>query len=83
MRRLLLIAASFWSLAGIAHPAHDAEPGASLNDAGLGTVIFPTSTRSAAAQQEFLRGMLLLHLFEYPAAEAAFIQARTLDPSFP
>ena len=26
--------------------------------------------------------MLLLHLFEYPSAEAAFIQARTLDPSF-
>jgi len=82
MRRLLLILASFWSLAGIAHPAHDAEPEASLNDAGLGTVSFPTSTRSAAAQQEFLRGMLLLHLFEYPAAEAAFIEARTLDPSF-
>ena len=82
MRRLLLILASCWSLAGIAHPAHDAEPEASLTDAGLGAVNFPTSTRSAAAQQEFLRGMLLLHLFEYPAAEAAFIEARTLDPSF-
>jgi len=82
MGRLLLIIATCWSLAGLAHPAHDAEPEASLNDAGLGTVNFPTSTHSAAAQQQFLRGMLLLHLFEYPAAEAAFIEARTLDPSF-
>jgi tetratricopeptide (TPR) repeat protein len=82
MRRLLLIAASCWSLGAAAHPAHDVDLATSLNDPGLGTVIFPTSTHSAAAQQEFLRGMLLLHLFEYPAAEGAFIQARTLDPSF-
>jgi len=82
MRRLLLIVASCWSMATVAHPAHDADPGASLNDAGLGTVNFPTSTRSGPAQAEFLRGMLLLHLFEYPAAERAFIEARTLDPAF-
>jgi len=82
MRRLLWIVVSCWSLAAAAHPAHDADPEASLNDAGLGTVNFPTSTHSAPAQQEFLRGMLLLHLFEYPAAEGAFIQARSLDPSF-
>jgi tetratricopeptide (TPR) repeat protein len=82
MRILLLLVASCWSLSVAAHQGHDVEPLPSLNDAGLGTVNFPTSTRSAAAQQEFLRGMLLLHLFEYPAAEAAFIEARTLDPSF-
>jgi hypothetical protein len=45
-------------------------------------VTFPTSTHSQKAQEEFLRGMLLLHLFEYPAAERAFIEARTLDPAF-
>ncbi len=82
MRRLLFIAASCWSLTVAAHPAHDVDPGASLNDPGLGVVNFPTSTRSAPAQQEFLRGMLLLHLFEYPSAEQAFIAARTIDPTF-
>ena len=82
MRRLLWIVASCWSLAAVAHPARDADPGASLNDAGLGVVNFPTSTHSAPAQQEFLRGMLLLHLFEYPAAERAFVEARTIDPAF-
>jgi tetratricopeptide (TPR) repeat protein len=82
MRRILLIVASCWSLATVAHPAHDADPGTSLNDPGLGVVNFPTSTHSAPAQQQFLRGMLLLHLFEYPAAERAFIEARTLDPAF-
>jgi tetratricopeptide (TPR) repeat protein len=82
MRRLLLIAASCWPLFAFAHPANDPDTTANLNDPGLGTVNFPTSTRSAQAQQEFLRGMLLLHLFEYPAAEHAFIEARTLDPAF-
>jgi tetratricopeptide (TPR) repeat protein len=82
MRRLVFILAGCWSLAAAAHPAHDADPAASLDDAGLGKVTFPTSTHSQKAQEEFLRGMLLLHLFEYPAAERAFIEARTLDPAF-
>ena len=82
MRKLLLIVAGVWSLAALAHPAHDTDAGASLSDPGLGVVIFPTSTPSAAARQQFLRGMLLLHLFEYPSAEQAFIEARTLDPEF-
>ena len=48
-------------------------PGAHENDGGnkpgepgsgrvLGTISFPTSTTSAAAQQAFIQGMLLLHL---------------------
>jgi tetratricopeptide (TPR) repeat protein len=82
MRRLLLIAACCVSLSAAAHPADETAPGTTLNDTGLGVVSFPTSTRSAPAQQQFLRGMLLLHLFEYPSAEQAFIQARTLDPTF-
>lgn len=49
---------------------------------GLGTLAFPTSTRSAAAQTAFLRGALLLHLFEYPDAAKAFRQAQQLDPDF-
>lgn len=49
---------------------------------GLGTASFPTSTKSAAAQHEFIRGLLLLHLFEYPDAAKAFVAAEKLDPNF-
>jgi len=49
---------------------------------GLGALDFPTSTKSAAAQTAFVRGMLLLHVYEYPRAEKAFQQAETLDPDF-
>ena len=47
--------------------------------AGLGTISFPTSTTVPAAQQAFARGVLLLHVFEYPAAAAAFRNAQQLD----
>jgi tetratricopeptide (TPR) repeat protein len=50
--------------------------------AGLGTATFPTSARSDAAQTAFMRGLLLLHLFEYPAAAKAFEQAEKLQPDF-
>ena len=50
--------------------------------AGLGSISFPTSTRSTAAQTAFLRGALLLHLFEYPDAARAFREAQQLDPGF-
>ncbi len=49
---------------------------------GLGTVNFPTSEKSPAAQTAFVRGLLLLHLFEYPDAAKAFQQAEKLDPDF-
>lgn len=49
---------------------------------GLGTATFPTSTRSAAAQKEFMRGLLLLHVFEYPDAAKAFAAAEKIDPGF-
>ena len=32
---------------------------------GLGTATFPTSAKSDAAQTAFVRGLVLLHLFEY------------------
>ncbi|MBU6199547.1 MAG: hypothetical protein KGI64_04125 [Xanthomonadaceae bacterium] len=49
---------------------------------GLGTATFPTSAQSDAAQTAFMRGLLLLHLFEYPAAAKAFEQAEKLQPDF-
>jgi len=49
---------------------------------GLGSLDFPTSSASAPARAAFLRGMLLLHLFEYPDAERAFQEAQRLDPDY-
>jgi len=49
---------------------------------GLGNATFPTSTHSAAAQCDFIRGLLLLHLFEYHDAAKSFVAAETTDPGF-
>jgi hypothetical protein len=48
----------------------------------LGSISFPTTTQSAEAQQAFINGMLLLHLFEYPYARDEFLKAQELDPGF-
>jgi tetratricopeptide (TPR) repeat protein len=48
---------------------------------GLGRIVFPTSA-PAAAQTEFLRGVALLHNFEYDEAIAAFREAERLSPRF-
>lgn len=49
---------------------------------GLGTANFPTSTHSAVAAREFMRGLLLLHLFEYGDAASSFVAAEKADPGF-
>ncbi len=48
----------------------------------LGHIEFPTSTESSEAQQAFIQGMLLLHLFEYPYARDEFLKAQQIDPGF-
>ena len=47
----------------------------------LGETTFDNSG-SEAAQEPFLRGLLLLHSFEYDDARAAFQEAREIDPDF-
>jgi len=47
----------------------------------LGRISFPTSG-SAAAQPPFIRGVLLLHSFEYDDAIDAFREAERIDPQF-
>jgi tetratricopeptide (TPR) repeat protein len=47
----------------------------------LGTISFPNSG-PPAAQQPFVRGVLLLHSFEYDDAAAAFREAQRLAPGF-
>lgn len=47
----------------------------------LGSISFPNSG-SRAAQRPFIRGVLLLHSFEYEDAAAAFREAQRTDPGF-
>ena len=47
----------------------------------LGEIRFPTSG-PAEAQAHFIRGVLLMHSFEYDRARRAFIEARTAAPKF-
>ena len=47
----------------------------------LGTIDFPTSG-NAAAQPLFIKGVLLMHSFEYEDAREAFVAAQQADPNF-
>ena len=47
----------------------------------LGTIDFPTSG-SPAAQPHFIKGVLLMHSFEYDDAREAFVEAQKTDPNF-
>ena len=47
----------------------------------VGEVSFANSG-AAAAQEPFLRGLALLHNFEYPDAAEQFRKAQTIDPGF-
>ena len=63
--------------------ASAARVGAQADRTGaLGRVDFPTSAHSRQAQHAFLRGVLLLHSFEYGDAEEEFRRARELEPGF-
>ena len=48
---------------------------------GLGTIDFPNSG-AEQAQDPFIRGVLLLHSFEFGPAAEAFREAQTSDPDF-
>ena len=80
LRLVALVGWMLWSVVLTGAQARDTAPMQTI--AGLGSISFPTSTRSTAAQAAFLRGALLLHLFEYPDAAKAFREARQLDPGF-
>ncbi len=61
-----------------------ANPGGSddlVHVEGLGSLSFPNSG-AAAAQEPFLRGVLLLHSFEFEASAKAFVEAQEADPEF-
>lgn len=58
--------------------AHGQEP---VHIEGLGSLSFPNSG-AVEAQADFLRGVLLLHSFEYWDAAEAFRRAQEIDPDF-
>ncbi len=75
-RPALSVSAAFVLLAG-----QDARAQQVTLVPGLGSLSFPNSG-APAAQQDFLRGVLLLHSFEYGTAAEAFRRAQQADPSF-
>src|SRR5579864_6604701 len=52
---------------------------ASTSPEGLGKINFPTSC-SAEAQPAFLKGVALLHSFQYAASEQSFAESAKADP---
>jgi len=62
-------------------PSTAAPPPGTMTIAGLGTISFPVTTSVPAADSAFVRGVLLLHLFEYADARASFQAAQELDSS--
>ena len=61
--------------------AHDPAQHADTVTGELGTTHFPNSG-APGAQADFLRGLLLLHSFEYAAARRSFQAAERADPGF-
>lgn len=55
--------------------------GTASADERLGRISFPNSG-NAAAQPHFIRGVLLLHSFEFDDAREAFREAKAADPGF-
>ena len=68
---------------GVLAPDLEAQQGPTRPPAGgqFGIVSFANSG-ARAAQPAFLRGLALLHNFQYPEAAAAFQAAQKLDPGF-
>jgi tetratricopeptide (TPR) repeat protein len=73
-RRALLPVSLVFIVALAAGPAPRAQE-------ALGRIAFPTS-QSGAAQSAFVKGVLLLHSFEYEDAREAFVEAQQAAPGF-
>src|ERR1700735_4260452 len=81
-RAIVLIAALTCAAASVAFmSAQDHSRSADEVSVGLGTIHFPNSG-APHAQRDFVRGLLLLHSFEYKAARSAFLAAERTDPGF-
>jgi hypothetical protein len=80
LHRILLLLLLL-SIVGWAQAHEDEEQGEQAARV-LGEIDFPTTASNPEAQAAFIRGMLLLHLFEYPFARQEFIAAQEIEPGF-
>jgi len=79
---IVLAALLGWWAASVAPvSAHEHAQSAGPIAPRLGATHFPNSG-APRAQRDFLRGLLLLHSFEYQAARSAFQTAERIDPGF-
>jgi tetratricopeptide (TPR) repeat protein len=80
---LAVFVLAFSLLLARSSPAHEGGEAAAAEPSPghvLGQISFPTSSRVPEAQEAFIQGMLLLHLFEYPYAREEFLRAQQIDP---
>lgn len=75
---MALVLVTFASRALAQHEGH--ATGRASTVPALGTIVFPNSG-NRASQAPFLRGVALLHSFEYRAAATAFQEAQAADPT--
>ena len=81
LRSAPLVVAVTWPLAGCAGPPAAPAGQPLVHVEGLGSLSFPNSG-TAEAQAPFLRGVLLLHSFEFEPAAEAFREAQAADAGF-
>ena len=82
MKKLALTTAALLMAATAnAHTGHGAEENATLAQVGTEFMLMETSANEAA-KQPFLRGLALLHNFEYGYAAEEFQRAQAADPGF-
>ena len=81
--RFILVGAIALCLASpvLSHPDHAAGDTISGERVGAENMVFEAATNDAA-KAEFLRGLALLHNFEYDRAAAAFKAAQAADPDY-
>ncbi len=78
---LKLIACTLLATLTLPALGHEANSAKDTVSGELGAVHFANSG-APAAQKPFLRGLALLHSFEYRAARSSFQEARKIDPRF-
>jgi tetratricopeptide (TPR) repeat protein len=80
-QRAALVAIALMATGFLTAEARRAEVVGGTTAQELGTIDFPTSG-SPAAQPHFIKGVLLMHSFEYDDAREAFVEAQKADPGF-
>ncbi|MEO7660199.1 MAG: hypothetical protein ABIV48_11345, partial [Pyrinomonadaceae bacterium] len=80
-KRLLNILSILFLFTSVYAQHHEESKNPSVGNLDLGEINFPTSA-PAEAQKHFIRGVLLLHSFEYASARSAFADASRVAPDF-